>query len=232
MSPRLIYLDPHQPNQAFPPLESALDEPNGLLAVGGCLSPQRLINAYRHGAFPWFNPGEPILWWSPDPRLILFPEQLKISRSLQKTLRQQRYSLAYDHAFESVISACSAPRSQQAGTWITDDMKQAYLALHRQGVAHSVEARLNGELVGGLYGIAIGRVFFGESMFHRATDASKVAFVHLVTKLLEWGYELIDCQVSSEHLLSLGAEQIPRRQFALQLQRLCSQPPHAGAWQS
>lgn len=232
MSKRLHSLNPARPDQPFPPLELALDEPNGLLAVGGCLSPQRLLNAYRHGAFPWFNPGEPILWWSPDPRLVLFPERLKISRSLQKTLRQQRYSLACDRAFETVISACSAPRSHQTGTWITQDMKHAYLALHRLGVAHSVEAWLDGELVGGLYGIAIGRVFFGESMFHRATDASKVAFVHLVSQLLEWGYELIDCQVSSEHLLSLGAEEIPRRDFAELLRRLCPQSPQPQAWQA
>jgi leucyl/phenylalanyl-tRNA--protein transferase len=213
-------------------LESALDEPNGLLAVGGCLSPQRLINAYQHGAFPWFNPGEPILWWSPDPRLVLFPERLNVSRSLQKTLRQQRYSMTFDQAFEAVIEACSAPRSSQSGTWISQDMKLAYLELHRLGIAHSVEAWLNGDLVGGLYGIAIGRVFFGESMFHRATDASKVAFATLVEKLIAWDCQLIDCQVSSPHLLSLGAEEIPRREFSALLKQLCAHPPHAQAWQS
>jgi len=231
MTARLSYLDPCKPNQAFPPLESALENPNGLLAVGGCLSPQRLINAYQHGAFPWFNAGEPILWWSPDPRLVLFPDKLKVSRSLQKTLRQQRYSLTYDRAFAAVIEACSAPRSSQSGTWISDDMKLAYLELHRLGVAHSVEAWLDGELVGGLYGIAIGRVFFGESMFHRATDASKVAFAHLVTQLMAWEFQLIDCQVSSNHLSSLGAEEITRREFSTLLARLCVEAPATEAWQ-
>lgn len=232
MSIRLAYLDPSQPDQTFPPLETALDDPNGLLAVGGCLSPQRLVNAYQHGAFPWFNPGEPILWWSPDPRLVLFPARLKVSRSLQKTLRQQRYSLTHDRAFEAVIEACSAPRSSQSGTWISAEMKQAYLELHRLGVAHSVEAWLDGELVGGLYGIAIGKVFYGESMFHRATDASKVAFAHLVTQLMTWEFQLIDCQVSSNHLFSLGAEEITRREFSALLARLCIEAPSTEAWQA
>lgn len=232
MSIHLVYLEPRLPDQAFPPLETALDDPNGLLAVGGCLSPRRLVNAYRHGVFPWFSPGEPILWWSPDPRLVLFPDQLHISGSLRKTLRRQRFQLTFDQAFEQVIDACAAPRSRQAGTWITDDMRLAYLDLHRLGIAHSVESWLDGELVGGLYGVTIGRVFFGESMFHRATDASKVAMTHLAAKLREWEYRLIDCQVSSEHLLSLGAQDLPRREFAQLIADWCQQAPSNQAWQS
>ncbi len=228
---RITYLDPSQPDQAFPALRLALKEPNGLLAIGGCLSPQRLINAYRHGAFPWFSQGEPILWWSPDPRLVLFPDNLKVSRSLNKTLRKQAFEIHYDRAFEQVIEACSAPRQDAAGTWITEDMKQAYLALHHLGIAHSVEAWFDNQLVGGLYGVAIGRVFFGESMFHCATDASKVAFVHLVRQLMEWGYELIDCQVSSKHLFTLGAEEISRIKFADLLSQLCDLSPHSQTWQ-
>ncbi|MCK9608615.1 MAG: leucyl/phenylalanyl-tRNA--protein transferase [Methylomonas sp.] len=228
---QLTVLDALNPNQAFPALDKALGEPNGLIAVGGCLSSQRILNAYRHGIFPWFNPGEPILWWCPDPRLVLFPDKLKVSRSLQKTLRKQLFQIRYDCAFEQVIAACAAPRSDQGGTWITEDMKQAYLRLHRQGIAHSVEAWQDQQLVGGLYGIGIGQVFFGESMFHHKTDASKVVFAHLVGQLSVWGYQLIDCQVSSEHLFSLGAEEIPRKVFAGLLNRLCELRPGGHAWQ-
>lgn len=229
---QLTILDPAFPQQPFPTLAKALCEPNGLLALGGCLSPQRLVNAYRHGAFPWFNPGEPILWWSPDPRLVLFPEQLLISRSLNKTLRKNQFEIRFDSAFNQVIDACAAPRIYTSGTWITDEMRHAYLDLHALGVAHSCETWLENELVGGLYGIAIGKIFFGESMFHRKTDASKVAFVHLVSQLQNWGYALIDCQVSSQHLLSLGAQEIPRNQFAHLLDQLCDQPVSSSAWQS
>jgi len=227
---QLSVLDPRQPKQAFPALAQALEEPNGLIAVGGCLSPQRIINAYRCGIFPWFNPGEPILWWSPDPRLVLFPDQLNISRSLNKTLRKQLFEIRYDSAFTEVVHACAAPRTDQGGTWITVDMHHAYNQLHKQGVAHSFEAWQNDELVGGLYGIAIGQVFFGESMFHRKTDASKVVFVHLVQQLTNWGYQLIDCQVSSDHLFSLGAKEIPRSEFASLLDQLCQRQPHTLAW--
>ncbi len=229
---QLKVLDPRHPDQAFPKLEQALNEPNGLLAVGGCLSPQRLIKAYKQGVFPWFNPGEPILWWSPDPRLVLFPAHLNISRSLGKTLRKRLFDIRYDSAFHQVISACAAPRSQSGGTWITDNMAQAYLTLHQQGVAHSFEAWQDEQLVGGLYGVAIGQVFFGESMFHRKTDASKVVFAHLVQQLSAWGYRLIDCQVTSQHLLSLGAEEIRRQQFARLLDEFCAHPPHPQAWQT
>ncbi|MDD2760887.1 MAG: leucyl/phenylalanyl-tRNA--protein transferase [Methylomonas sp.] len=227
---QLTVLDPFNPGQPFPPLDQALSEPNGLIAVGGCLSPRRIVDAYRHGIFPWFNPGEPILWWSPDPRLVLFPAHLKISRSLAKTLRKQAFEIRYDFAFSEVIAACAAPRRAEGGTWITRDMKNAYRSLHEQGIAHSFEAWQDGRLVGGLYGIGIGRVFFGESMFHRATDASKVVFVHLVRQLTDWGYALIDCQVSSGHLLTLGAEEIPRKVFADLLASHCQHPPAARAW--
>lgn len=227
---QLSVLDALNPHQAFPSLDKALGEPNGLIAVGGCLSPQRILNAYRNGIFPWFNPGEPILWWSPDPRLVLYPDKLNLSRSLQKTLRKQLFEIRYDTAFEQVIAACAEPRTYQGGTWITEDMKQAYLKLHTLGIAHSVEAWQDRQLVGGLYGIGIGRVFFGESMFHRKTDASKVVFAHLVRQLTAWHYQLIDCQVSSEHLFSLGAEEIPRAVFADLLNRLCELQPDPDAW--
>lgn len=229
---QLTVLDPFQSRQAFPALDQALEEPNGLIAVGGCLSPQRIVNAYRCGIFPWFNAEDPILWWSPDPRLILFPDRLIISRSLNKTLRKQLFEIRYDCAFDEVMRACAAPRPDQMGTWITNDMHHAYQQLHQQGIAHSFEAWQDGELVGGLYGIAIGQVFFGESMFHRKTDASKVAFVHLVQRLKTWGYQLIDCQVSSDHLFSLGAEEITRHEFAGLLDRLCQLPPDSLAWQA
>ncbi len=226
----LTVLDPYRPEQPFPDPETALREPDGLLAIGGCLSSLRIVNAYRHGIFPWYSPGEPILWWSPDPRLVLFPEQLKVSRSLQKTLRKKHFEISYDRAFGDVIETCAAPRQRQSGTWITEEMKQAYCRLHRQGIAHSVEAWQDGELVGGLYGLAIGRVFFGESMFHRVTDASKVTFVHLARNLLAWNYRLIDCQVHTGHLVSLGAVEIARPEFLQRLRQLCNREPAREAW--
>jgi len=228
---QLSVLDPSKPQQAFPTLAQALDEPNGLLAIGGCLSPQRIMNAYRCGVFPWFNPGEPILWWSPNPRLVLFPDRLLISRSLGKTLRKQPFDIQFDTAFSDVVKACAMPRSEQGGTWITSEMQHAYNQLHDLGIAHSFEAWQDGELVGGLYGIAIGQVFFGESMFHFKTDASKVVFAHLVQKLIAWGYQLIDCQVSSEHLFSLGAEAVPRSEFSNLLEQFCNQTSNILAWQ-
>jgi len=226
----LTQLDPDDPSQAFPPLQKALQDPNGLLAYGGCLSVQRLKNAYQQGVFPWYNPGEPILWWSPNPRLVLFPEKLKISRSLHKVLRKQLFEIHYDRAFEQVVDACSLPREINGGTWISAEMKQAYTNLYKQGIAHSVEAWQNQQLVGGLYGVAIGQVFFGESMFHLKTDASKVAFISLVQQLSGWGYQLIDCQVTSDHLLSLGAEEISRNHFETLLNQLSHLNPHLQAW--
>ena len=229
---QLTILDPYRPNQAFPALDKALKEPNGLLAIGGCLSPERLINAYRHGIFPWYNPGEPVLWWSPDPRLVLFPDHVKISRSLRKTLRRSLFTVTYDKAFSRVVECCAESRPGSTGTWITKEMKQAYNSLYSLGLAHSAEAWANGELVGGLYGIAIGQVFFGESMFHKKTDASKVVFVTLAEQLKTWNYQLIDCQVQTQHLLSLGAEEISRHDFADQLHQYCSLEPAATAWQN
>jgi len=198
----------------FPPLNKALREPNGLLAAGGDLRPERLIQAYRHGCFPWFQDGQPILWWSPDPRTVLLPDQLHVSRSLGKVLRQGRYRVTFDQAFADVIRACAAPRSYAAETWITSPMQDAYLELHRRGIAHSVEVWRDNELVGGLYGLAMGQLFFGESMFSRADNASKVGFVTLVEHLKGWGFVLIDCQMPTEHLLSLGAQTISRSEFA------------------
>ena len=227
---RLTVLNPYDPDQDFPPLNTALREPDGLLAMGGCLSEERLLNAYRHGIFPWYNPGEPILWWSPDPRLILFTDKLLVSRSLRKTLRKNSFSVTFDRAFGDVIAACAKPRADSAGTWITGDIDRAYNALHRSGFAHSVEAWQDGELVGGLYGVAIGRVFFGESMFHTRTDASKVVFVSLVEQLKAWGYQLIDCQVHTQHLASFGAVNCDRSTFVKLLDQYCDAPADPSAW--
>jgi leucyl/phenylalanyl-tRNA---protein transferase len=198
----------------FPPLSKALREPNGLLAAGGDLRPERLIQAYRHGCFPWFQDGQPILWWSPDPRTVLLPNNLHVSRSLAKVMRQGRYRVTFDQAFAEVIRACAAPRSYAAETWITSPMQDAYLELHQRGIAHSVEVWRDDLLVGGLYGLAMGQLFFGESMFSRADNASKVGFVTLVEHLKDWGFVLIDCQMPTEHLLSLGAQTISRTEFA------------------
>lgn len=227
---RLTVLNPYDPKQDFPPLSKALQEPDGLLAVGGCLSEQRLLNAYRQGIFPWYNPGEPILWWSPDPRLILFPDKLIVSRSLRKTLRKNRFTVTFDQAFSDVIEACAEPRAESSGTWITADIEQAYNALHRSGFAHSAEAWQDGELVGGLYGVAMGRVFFGESMFHTRTDASKVVFASLVEQLKAWGYQLIDCQVHTQHLASFGAVNCERSYFAKLLNQYCDVSADQSAW--
>lgn len=227
---QLTILDPDNPEQEFPALEQALREPDGLLAVGGCLSVSRLLNAYRHGIFPWYNAGEPILWWSPDPRLVLFPDQVKVSRSLRKTIRKQKFSVSYDQAFDEVMAGCAGLRKDSLGTWITRDISRAYKDLFRLGIAHSAEAWHEGRLVGGLYGIALGRVFFGESMFHTMTDASKVAFVTLVEQLEEWGYQLVDCQVHTEHLESLGAVEIDRREFVELLACYCEASAKAEAW--
>jgi leucyl/phenylalanyl-tRNA--protein transferase len=201
-------------NLDFPPLEKAMREPNGLLAAGGDLSADRLIQAYRHGCFPWFQQGQPILWWSPDPRTVLFPDELHVSRSLAKLLRQQRYRVTFDQDFSAVIMACAAPRDYADGTWITGSMQKAYIELHNRGLAHSVEVWDADELVGGLYGLAMGQLFFGESMFSRADNASKVGFATLVEHLRASGFVLIDCQMPTQHLESLGARSIPRKVFA------------------
>lgn len=229
---RLTLLDPDNPTQPFPPLHNALREPDGLLAVGGCLSSERLLTAYRQGIFPWYNADEPILWWSPDPRLVLFPENLMVSRSLHKTLRKNIFTVTFDKAFGKVVAACAKPRKYSENTWITTDIYRSYVRLHQQGHAHSVEVWFDGELVGGLYGIAIGQVFFGESMFHSKTDASKVAFVTLVEQLKIWNFQLIDCQVHTDHLVSLGAEEITRSAFVQLLEQYCERRAAHTAWQT
>ncbi len=226
----LTALNPRNPRQAFPDPAQALEYPNGLLAIGGCLSPPRLINAYKIGVFPWYNPGEPILWWSPHPRLVLFPENLHLSRSLNKSLRKTTLRISYDRDFASVVDACAAPRARQNGTWLSSEMKQAYQQLHYQGYAHSFEAWNGDELQAGLYGVALGRVFFGESMFHRRTDASKIVFAHFTAQLRQWRYRMIDCQVSTPHLLSLGAEELPRDRFQTLLAEWTEQTPDPEAW--
>lgn len=228
----LNVLNPFDPLQPFPPAEKALDDPNGLIAVGGCLSPQRLENAYRNGIFPWFGKNEPILWWSPDPRLVLRPDQLKVSRSLRKCLRRGEFEFSFDRDFSGVIEACAEPRADSESTWITAEMRSAYLNLHRLGWAHSFEAWQDGRLVGGLYGVALGQVFFGESMFHRVSNASKAALVYACQCLGTWGYRLIDCQVYTEHLASLGAQSIPRTAFLARLRELRGAAVSAAAWQS
>ncbi|MFT4564042.1 MAG: leucyl/phenylalanyl-tRNA--protein transferase [Gammaproteobacteria bacterium] len=215
----------------FPATEHALEEPNGLLAAGGDLSVGRILEAYKQGIFPWFSDGQPILWWAPDPRSILHPDGLKVSRSLRKTLKREPFVVTFDEAFGEVIRGCAAPRRDAAGTWVTQSMIDAYEALHRHGHAHSIECWLAEELVGGLYGLAIGKVFFGESMFSRVTDSSKVAMVNLVARLNEWGYQLIDCQVHNPHLVSLGAKTISRSEFDRMLAEHCAAEPSALAWQ-
>jgi leucyl/phenylalanyl-tRNA--protein transferase len=214
----------------FPPLRSALKHPNGLLAAGGELSPERLLDAYRHGIFPWFSKGDPILWWSPDPRMVLFPGELKISRSLAKTLRNRRYEVRFDYGFDAVVAECAAPRESEPGTWISGDMLAAYGNLHRLGHAHSVETWIDGELAGGLYGVALGGAFFGESMFSRVRDASKIALVALVAHLKSGAFGLIDCQMRTRHLESLGAREIPRRRFAQLIEELIHYPRPPGSW--
>lgn len=202
----------------FPPLKKALVEPDGLLAIGGDLSPERLEAAYRHGCFPWFNENDPILWWSPNPRMVLYPERLHISKSMAKLLRKPCFEVTYDQAFEDVIDACSDPRDYTNKTWITKEIRHAYILMHKRGIAHSVEVWLKGELVGGLYGLNLGGMFFGESMFARINNASKFGFIHLVYKLRDAGIAMIDCQMYTPHLQSLGAELIPREKFEQYLQ--------------
>ena len=209
---------------SFPPLEMALREPNGLLAAGGDLSPERLLAAYRHGCFPWYQEGQPLLWWSPDPRTVLYPHELHVSRSLRKTLRRGLFQITFNQDFQAVIEGCAAPRSYADGTWITPAMQEAYVQLHRMGIAHSVEVWQDGRLVGGLYGLAMGQLFFGESMFSRVTDASKAGFATWVEHLREHDFKLIDCQMPTQHLASLGARTISRDAFAQALARYLGDP--------
>jgi leucyl/phenylalanyl-tRNA--protein transferase len=213
----VIRFNPDPGEFEFPPPEQASRE--GLLAVGGDLRPGRLLEAYRRGIFPWYNEGQPILWWSPDPRAVLFPHELKISRSLRKTLRSEKFRVTLDERFDDVVRACAGPRQKYAdhGTWITPAMREAYGELHQLGFGHSVETWHDQELVGGLYGVALGAVFFGESMFSRMADASKVALVRGVRQMQRWGYTLIDCQLPSAHLERLGARAIPRAEYLARL---------------
>ena len=214
----------------FPPVESALVEPNGLLAAGGDLSPQRLLDAYAHGIFPWFNEDDPILWWSPDPRMVLFTSELHVSRSLGRVLRSDTFTVTLDRAFGEVMRGCAEPRAGQDGTWITEEMFDAYARLAQLGAAHSVEVWAGDMLVGGLYGVAVGRVFFGESMFSRRSNASKVALAALTQQLARWRFALIDCQMSTPHLASLGAREIPRADFVRIIAKGAAQPPLPSPW--
>jgi leucyl/phenylalanyl-tRNA--protein transferase len=215
----------------FPPVEEALRDPNGLLAAGDDLTTERLLQAYEHGIFPWFGEGDPVLWWSPDPRMVLETDGMRVTRSLRKTLRSGRFRVTADTAFPQVMAACAEPRPDQAGTWITPEVFEAYCALARLGVAHSVETWEGDALVGGFYGVAIGRMFFGESMFARRSDASKIALLHGVRQLRRWGFPLIDCQMSTSHLASLGAQTISRAEFLLVVRRSVKEPPVTGPWQ-
>jgi leucyl/phenylalanyl-tRNA--protein transferase len=221
------WLDSDDP---FPPVDRALRDPNGLLAAGADLSPRRLLDAYAHGIFPWFNDDDPLLWWSPDPRMVLFMDELRVSRSLRRVIHAGTFTTTFDRDFDGVIRGCAAPRRDDAGTWITDEMGAAYVGLHRLGFAHSVETWQGDRLVGGLYGVAVGRMFFGESMFTRESNASKVALVGLVRQLERWGFEMIDCQMSTTHLASFGAREIPRREFMVRLGRLVQAPSMPGPW--
>jgi leucyl/phenylalanyl-tRNA--protein transferase len=213
------WIKPSDPPDTFPPVTQALTDPDGLLCAGGDLSPERILAAYRRGIFPWFGEGQPILWWSPDPRMVLFPGELKVSRSLAKSLRNRGYEVTFDTRFDDVIARCADSGTRGAeGTWISPEMHRAYVELHQRGHAHSVEVWLEGRLVGGLYGLKLGRVFFGESMFSTATDASKVALCHLVqTSLDRDALDLIDCQVANPHLFTLGARLVPRAEFISRL---------------
>lgn len=217
---------------AFPPLDSALVEPNGLLAAGGALTPEWLLAAYHRGIFPWFSHGEPILWWSPDPRLVLAPARIRVRRSLLKVLRQRRFEVRIDTAFAAVMAECAAPREPEGGTWITPEIQTAYCRMHELGYAHSVECWRDGKLVGGLYGMAVGRAFFGESMFSRETDASKVALAHLARVLEQRDFAVIDCQMTTPHLLSMGAREIRRSEFAAGLERWTREGEPPGQWSS
>jgi leucyl/phenylalanyl-tRNA---protein transferase len=212
------------PSDPFPPVEQALDQPDGLLAAGGTLSVDRLVAAYSRGIFPWFNDGDPVLWWSPDPRTVLVPARLHVSHSLKKRLKKGGFSVTIDRAFAQVLDGCAAPRAGDSGTWLTGEMRRAYTALHAAGLAHSLEVWMDGALAGGIYGVALGRMFFGESMFSRRTDASKIALVRLAAQLNRWGFPLIDCQLETDHLLSLGAEHMARRRFVREVARLVEQP--------
>ena len=220
MNKTITWLTPDGDREWFPPLEHVLDEPEGLLAAGGDLSVPRLLAAYRRGIFPWYSAGQPVLWWSPNPREVLVPGEFHCTRSLAKTLRNRGFGVTFDSDFAAVVDACAARREHSPGTWITPEMRAAYCALHEQGHAHSVEVRLDGELVGGLYGVLLGRMFFGESMFSRERDASKVALARLSERAVVAGVQLIDCQLPTPHLRSLGSKPMPRHEFSALVSRI------------
>jgi leucyl/phenylalanyl-tRNA--protein transferase len=227
---RLHWLDPKNPDQPFPPLHRAMRNPNGLLAIGGDLSVTRLLRAYGQGIFPWFNPNEPILWWCPDPRAILNPAEFHASRSLLKRVHRGDYAVSIDCAFDEVLDACAGPRGRSRGTWLGPEMKQAYRELFGRGFCHSVEIWRAGRLVGGLYGVALGRAFFGESMFSVETDCSKIALYHFCRQLSAWEFPLIDCQIASDHLRRLGAVEVPRERFVGRLRAAVEMAGRTGAW--
>lgn len=228
--PSITWLDPD--TTRFPALNQALEDPDGLIAVGGDLSSERLLAAYRQGIFPWYEDPQPILWWSPDPRTVLFPDRIHISRSLRKALKKGGFQVSMDRDFSAVIGQCARLSATRTGTWITPDMSQAYRRLHQLGWAHSVEVWRDEQLIGGLYGVAIGKAFFGESMFSRAANGSKIAMVYLAGQLRAWGFGLIDCQVGNPHLSSMGAEEIPRAQFAELLgEYTAKQADEPGTWE-
>ena len=230
MNPRLRVLDP-DPGAPFPPVESALDEPDGLLAAGGDLTPLRLLNAYRHGIFPWFSEGQPILWWSPDPRTVFRTDGVHLSSRFRRSLRGSTWEVRADTVFDAVVHACAeAPRVGQGGTWITDGMREAYAELHRLGHAHSVEVFDGDLLIGGIYGVAIGRMFFGESMFSARSGGSKTAIAALAYRLQAWGWPLIDAQLANDHLASLGAESWSRTRFTRTIAGLTERPGWSGHW--
>jgi leucyl/phenylalanyl-tRNA---protein transferase len=218
------------PSDPFPPVDTALTEPNGLLAAGGDLTPERLLEAYKRGIFPWSADDEPMLWWSPDPRMVLFVDELRVSRSLRRRVRAREFRVTADLAFRDVVAGCADPRRDADGTWITAEVADAYGELHRRGQAHSIETWAGDTLVGGLYGVNIGRMFYGESMFARASDASKIALAFLVRQLARWDFEMIDCQMSTAHLASLGAREIPRRVFLSRLGTLTAADPVPTPW--
>jgi len=227
---RLHWLDPRTPDQPFPPPHRAMRDPNGLLAIGGDLSANRLIRAYSAGIFPWFNPNEPILWWSPDPRAVLIPSEFHISHSMAKRIRKADFAVSLDRALNEVLDGCGGARGGRTDTWLGDDMKRAYRELHELGFCHSVEVWQHGALVGGLYGVSMGLAFFGESMFSRATDASKLALCFLCQQLAEWRFAMVDCQISSAHLHRLGAQNISRDRFLTDLRKAVSAGGRVGRW--
>ena len=229
-SPAITWISADDPPETFPEIDGAFDVPDGLLAAGGDLSAERLLYAYRHGIFPWYDEGQPILWWSPDPRCVLRPHEFHVARRLRRSIRRNDVTITFNQSFPEVIAACAEDREGQQGTWITPEMTAAYTRLHDLGWAHSVEVRTSGRLIGGLYGLAIGRAFFGESMFSRRNDGSKIAMLALCQQLVRHDFDIIDCQVESPHLVSLGASMMPRRRFAALLRRVCKSQSRFAGW--